>query len=90
MLLVNPLAFLNAFITVFFPEFMPYLSSGGSGDGLSIADILSDGGQVFQWFITQMGNLVKFITGNPAILIMFMVMLSGAVIGMFIRVWHSV
>lgn len=90
MLLINPLAFLNALIAGFLPELMPYLSSGGGSDSLSISDILTQAGQVFTWFITQMTALVGFITANPAILLMFMVLLSGAVIGMFNRVWRSV
>lgn len=41
------------------------------------------------WFITSMGSLLNFILGQPAILMMFMILLVGSVVGMLFRVWHS-
>lgn len=58
--------------------------------GINITTILEYATQMFTWFITQMTALVSFISSNPVILIMFIIMLCGAVIGMFTRVWRSV
>lgn len=41
------------------------------------------------WFITSMGSLLTFILSQPAILMMFMILLVGSVVGMLFRVWHS-
>lgn len=56
----------------------------------SVSQLLSLATEMFTWFITQMGSLVTFITTNPIILVMFLILLCGSVIGMFARVWHSV
>lgn len=61
----------------------------GASSG-SITSLLNMATEMWTWFITQMGTLVTFITSNPIILIMFIMMLSGAVIGMFMRIWRSV
>ena len=63
---------------------------GSAQTGTSVTQILSWATEMFAWFIEQMTDLVGFITQNPAILIMFIIALCGAVIGMFTRVWHSV
>lgn len=55
----------------------------------SIADLLSLATELFTWFITQMGSLVTFITANPIVLVTFLIMLVGGVVGMFFRIWHS-
>ena len=72
------------FLTMYFPAF---LTSGGNSG--SLADILSAASEMFTWFITSMGALVTFIVGHPIILVMFLILLSGAVIGMFMRIWKS-
>lgn len=64
------------------------LSSGTTS--ASITEILKMATEMFTWFISSMGNLVNFIFSNPAILIMFLILICGSVIGMFSRVWHSV
>ncbi|MCM1191048.1 MAG: hypothetical protein NC123_04390 [Butyrivibrio sp.] len=66
------------------------LLSGGASTAASITDILKMATEMFKFFIEEMGNLVNFIFGNPAILIMFLILICGAVVGMFSRVWHSV
>lgn len=55
----------------------------------SFTSILADATEVFTWFITSMGSLITFILANPLILMMFMILLSGAVIAMFLRLWKS-
>lgn len=55
----------------------------------SFTSILADATEVLQWFITGMGSLITFILANPLILMMFMILLSGSVIAMFLRLWKS-
>lgn len=64
---------------------IPILSAGGD----TFADILQNATSVFTWFITSMGSLVTFILAHPLVLMMFMILLSGSVIGMFMRLWKS-
>lgn len=54
-----------------------------------MAQLLSSATQMLTWFITSMGSLLTFILGQPAILMMFMILLVGSVVGMLFRVWHS-
>lgn len=63
----------------------PILTTGGD----TFADILSNATSVFTWFISSMGSLVTFILAHPLVLMMFMILLSGSVIGMFMRLWKS-
>ena len=51
--------------------------------------LLSSATEMLTWFITSMGSLLTFILGQPAILMMFMILLVGSVVGMLFRVWHS-
>lgn len=55
----------------------------------SFTSILTNATEVLTWFITSMGSIVTFILANPLVLMMFMVLLSGAAIGMFMRLWKS-
>jgi len=57
--------------------------------GTALTDLLASAGEMFTWFLTQMGSLITFITSNPIILIMFLILLCGAVVGMFMRIWKS-
>lgn len=68
---------------------MYFLATGG-GDTLSITEVLSHATEMFSWFITQMTSLVSFISQNPIILAMFLILLCGAVVGLFSRIWRSV
>lgn len=66
------------------------LASGGGGSSESLTTILSMGTELWTWLITQMGALVTFIFAHPLILTMFVIMLVGLIIGMFMRVFHSI
>lgn len=61
-------------------------TTGSSPAG--ITEILKHATELFTWFLTSMGDLVNFIFGNPAILFWFLVAIVGAVVGMFMRIWH--
>lgn len=66
--------------------FYPILATVDPG---SFSAILANATEVFTWFITSMGALVTFILGHPIVLMMFMILLSGTVIAMFMRLWKS-
>lgn len=69
-----------------FVSLLPVIASAGSD---TFTSILANATEVFTWFITSMGALVTFILGHPLVLMMFMILLSGSVIGMFMRLWKS-
>lgn len=54
-----------------------------------MTELLASATTMLTWFITSMGSLLTFILGQPAILMMFMILLVGSVVGMLFRVWHS-
>lgn len=55
----------------------------------TMSSLLESATSMLTWFISSMGDLLEFILGEPAILMMFMILLVGAVVGMLFRVWHS-
>lgn len=55
----------------------------------TLTGLLSDATEMFTWFITSMTSLVTFIIGNPIVMAGFLILLSGAVVGMFMRIWKS-
>lgn len=67
---------------------MPALGTSGS-DNSTLSGLLQSATDVLTWFITSMGSLLEFILDNPAILMMFLILLAGAVVAMLFRVWHS-
>ena len=69
------------------PQFVFAGSSSSSG---SLTSILSAGTEVVTWMIVQMGAYLKFITDNPLVLIMFIILLAGSGIGFLMRLWNSV
>lgn len=60
-----------------------------SSTASSLTGLLSDATEMFTWFITSMTSLVTFIIGNPIVMAGFLILLSGAVVGMFMRIWKS-
>lgn len=66
-----------------------FLLTGGSTVN-PMAEILSTGTSVLGWFVTSMGSLFTFITGQPVLMTLFYVLLVGAVVGMLFRVWKSI
>lgn len=63
--------------------------SAGTADN-TLTKILAMAAELFTWLITQMGSLITFILGNPFILIPFIIMIVGLIVGYFGRVWGSV
>lgn len=54
-----------------------------------MAELLSSATEMLTWFISSMGSLMTFILDQPAILMMFMILLVGSVVAMLFRIWHS-
>lgn len=76
-------------LTVLTPMFSAVLASGG-GSADSLTQILAMATELFTWLITQMGALITFLLGNPFVLIPFIIVICGLIIGYFGRVWGSV
>ncbi len=55
----------------------------------SFEALLGSATEMLTWFINSMTKLIQFILGQPAILMMFMILLVGSVVGMLFRIWHS-
>lgn len=62
----------------------PYYVSGSSSPSLS--NILAMATELFTWVVTQMGATLTFITSNPLIFLMVLMMLVGFVFGCLRRV----
>lgn len=45
--------------------------------------------ELLTWYIASMGKVLTFILGQPAILMMFLILLVGTVVAMLFRIWHS-
>ena len=69
--------------------YLPVVGSSTSPDNGTLSGLLQSATDVLTWFITSMGSLLEFILDNPAILMMFLILLAGAVVAMLFRVWHS-
>lgn len=65
-----------------------YLSGGGTTPSMS--NILALATELVTWVITQMGSFLTFITGNPIILMLFIMSIVGFAVGMLMRIWRSV
>lgn len=76
-------------LTFFTPVAAAMLSTGG-GSADSLTQILAMATELFTWLITQMGALIKFLLANPFVLIPFIIVICGLIIGYFGRVWGSV
>lgn len=70
--------------------YMPALGSNTPAtDNGTLAGLLQSATQVLTWFITSMGSVLDFVLDNPAVLMLFLILLVGAAVGMLFRVWHS-
>lgn len=70
--------------------FLTNLSTfAGSADSGSLTSILSAATQLLGWFITSMGDVLGFITSNPVVLLMFLILMVGSAVAMLMRIWHS-
>lgn len=65
------------------------LTEGSTTLASTLADLLSSATKVVTWMITSMGSYLSFITGNPVVLILFLMLIAGSAIGFLFRIWHS-
>lgn len=68
---------------------MDFIAVASGGSSPSMSSILALATELMTWVITQMGAVLTFITSNPVILMMFIIMLVGFVVGMLMRIWGS-
>lgn len=55
------------------------------GEGAQIQDILTEGTSLFSWVMTQLATLLTTVTSNGLLLVGFIMVLVGFVIGIFRR-----
>lgn len=68
---------------------IPVLASASQTTPGTLGALTEAGTELLTWFIASMGKVLTFILGQPAILMMFLILLVGSVVGMLFRVWHS-
>lgn len=56
----------------------------------SIGDLLSMATEIVTWLISTMTSYLQFVTSNPIVLLMALIMIAGLGVGMLFRIWHSV
>lgn len=74
------LPFLNAFLIS---------SASGGGSASDLSSILSAATSLVTWIITTIGSFLSFITENPVILVLFLMMLVSFAVGILFRIWRS-
>lgn len=62
---------------------------GSSANSGSLSSILEAATSLLTWFITSMGKILNFVTDNPVVLMMFLILLVGSAVAMLMRIWHS-
>lgn len=63
--------------------------AGSTSSSGSLTSILSSAAELVTWMITQMGAYLKFVTDNPVVLIMFLILLAGSGMAFLLRLWKS-
>lgn len=69
-----------------YPFFATASSTAPSG---SLTQILSAATELGTWIISMVGQFLTFITSNPVILVLFLMMLVSFAVGILFRVWRS-
>lgn len=65
------------------------LSSSGSSSSGTLTSILSAATELVTWIISALGSFLSFITSNPVILVLFLMMLVSFAVGVLFRIWRS-
>lgn len=68
---------------------IPFFSLSGGGGTADLSSILSAATSLATWIITTIGSFLTFITENPVILVLFLMMLVSFAVGMLFRIWRS-
>lgn len=61
-----------------------------TADVSTLGGLLSLATELVTWLITTMTSYLTFITSNPIIFVMFVIMIAGLGVGMLFRIWHGV
>lgn len=77
------------FLTAYLPALLTAYLSATVTDASSLSGLLEAATQVVTWIITAMGSYLAFVTSNPVILMMFLILLAGTAIAFLLRIWHS-
>lgn len=62
---------------------------GSAESSGSLSNILEAATSLLTWFISSMTTFLKFVTDNPVVLMMFLILLVGSAVAMLMRIWHS-
>lgn len=62
------------------------LSAPSSG---TLTSILSAATELVTWIVATLGSFLTFITSNPVILVLFLMMLVSFAVGVLFRIWRS-
>ncbi len=54
-----------------------------------MSEILESATQLMVWVVSNMATVLNFITANPVILVLFLMMLVSFVVGILFRIWRS-
>lgn len=68
---------------------IPVFASSAEPAVGSLEALMAAATELLTWFISSMGKVLSFILGQPAILMMFLILLVGTVVAMLFRIWHS-
>lgn len=66
-----------------------FFAAGSTPASGSLTAILQAATELVTWIITTMGSYLSFVTSNPVILMMFLILLAGTGIAFLLRIWHS-
>lgn len=66
-----------------------FLLSSSSPSSGTLSSILSAATELVTWIISALGSFLSFITSNPVILVLFLMMLVSFAVGVLFRIWRS-
>lgn len=65
------------------------LTEGSTTLANTLPDLLASATKIVTWMIASMGSYLSFVTSNPVVLILFLMLIAGSAIGFLFRIWHS-
>lgn len=68
----------------------PAFAAGETGGQTGMASLLASFTQVAAWMWSEMGLLLTWILDQPILLLAMSLFFVGAIVGFFVRVFHSV
>lgn len=74
--------------TAAFPRMFKAMLSAETTPG-SLKAILDAATDLVTWIVATLGSFLTFITQNPVILVLFLMMLVSFAVGILFRIWRS-